>query len=205
MRKVLLNNYFVRNNLLIDFVIIFLVFSFIFVFYFFLLKKRSVQNEDFYGIYELRTNLPSFSGNSLSIKVCYDEKEYRVFLGGVWANMKLEKENFYLQVRIFLNYISNFDILFLNKDLFKYLRNTHDTIDIGIQNGNCFIYFKNQKFIPKCYFRIKKSLFSNTKFVNVSTYLYKDNSENIESKGILSLTKKIYIEQINLNLSLVKK
>ncbi|MFN3246259.1 MAG: hypothetical protein ACK42K_06130 [Leptonema sp. (in: bacteria)] len=195
-----MNNYFVRN-VLFEFIIIFLIFFFIFVFYFFLIKKRNIQDEDFYGIYEIKTNLPSFLGNSLSIKVCYGEKEYKIFLGRVWANMKLEKENFYLQAKIFLNYISNFDILFLNKDLFKYLRNTRDTIDIEIQNSNCFIYFKNQKVMPKCYFRIKKNFFSNTKFVDVNAILYED----LESKGIFNLTKKIYIEQINLNINLVKK
>lgn len=182
------------KKLLIEFFIIWVIFLILFIIY----NNLLVEKQCSIGTYECKTFLPSFRGNSINVTLTDGRKRYRFNLGRIQANLFLYTDHYEIKVRIFFKNISNIDEFFFYD--FKELREKY--LDVIAYGNNLEVKYYNNFYETKSTIRLKCYQLFAKEFIKLHLDVYDIYSNG---KGILRLTKKLYIENIKMNLYLIKK
>ncbi|MCS7243221.1 MAG: hypothetical protein RMJ36_00575 [Candidatus Calescibacterium sp.] len=177
-----------------EFMIIFCLLSILF----WIFNNILVSKPPEYGVYENKSFLPTFNGNSIQLMLNDNGNRISLFLGRSVSEMVIQKDYVNIKIGIYLRYISNFQILFYNFDLFKYLLNNDEKIDIEIKNGDSWVFYEGKVFQGHSNVTLEKYDLMKKNFIRLVASVYFDD------KGILVFKKKIYIERIYMRLNFLK-
>ncbi|MCX7758042.1 MAG: hypothetical protein N2169_00285 [bacterium] len=183
-----------KYSFIFMFMIIFCLLSFLFLVFNRIFGSSPLE----YGVYESKSFLPTFNGNSIQLILNDNGNRINVFLGRSVSKMVIEKDYVNIKIGIYLRYISNFQLLFYNFELFKYFLNSDEKIDIEIKNGNSWVFYGGEVLQFLSNVNLQKYDIMNKNFIRLIASVYSND------KGILIFKKKIYIERIYMRLNFLK-